>query len=91
MAEIAGCSKTKSKSLVRSLVATGAITKRENYKRTDIDVHEYSVHGALIRQLHVEARKRGFLVYHNGKVCVRFANSYAVNRNPIRFKFDRAV
>lgn len=92
MSEIAGCSKTKSKSLIKVLVADGVIDKHENFKQTSYDVETYrSDKGAFLRELHFEQKKRGCIVYHEGKVCVRLANSYTVNRNPVRFKFQRAI
>ena len=91
MSEVICCSKSKSKSLVKNLVSNGVITKHENYRRTKINVRDYANHGALIRETHIEAKKRGYLVYHNGAVCVRLANSYTINRSPVKFKFAHAV
>lgn len=90
MAQVAGCSKSKSKSLIKTLVKGGVIDKHENFKRTNISVEDYRANGALLRELHFEARKRGCLVYHEGKVCVRLANSYTLNRQPIKFKYANA-
>lgn len=91
MSEVAGCSKTKSKSLVKELVAGSVIDKRENYRPTSIDVRDYAINGSYMHEAHDEARKSGHLVYHEGKVCVRLANSYTIKRNPIKFKFSRSA
>lgn len=91
MSEIAGCSKSKSKSLIKILVNDGVIEKKENFKRTNIDVEDYRANGSMMRELHFEAKKRGCIVYHEGRICVRLANSYTIKRNPISFKYDRKV
>ncbi len=91
MSEILCCSKTKSINLVKPLVKCGVIGKRENFRLTNIGVRDYAFNAAMVREVHAELRKRACPVYHDGRVCLRLANSYTINRNPVKFKFSDAV
>lgn len=77
MSNLAGCSKTKAKSLVKSLVSSGAVNKTENYEKTKWDISEYS---KMLRDNYAATGRRGFIVRHDGKVMLRLANSYTLNQ-----------
>lgn len=76
MSNLAGCSKTKAKSLVKTLVSNGTINKTENYEKTKWDISEYS---KMLRDNYAATGRRGFIVRHDGKVMLRLANSYTLN------------
>lgn len=82
MSELAGCSKSKAKSLVKSLVRGGVINKTENYEETGLHICEYS---KMLRDGYATSGNRGFLVRHGGKVMLRLANSYSLNRSVVKY------
>ena len=82
MSELAGCSKSKTKSLVKSLVGGGIINKTENYEKTRWHIDEYS---RMLRDGYAASGGRGFLVRHDGKVMLRLANSYSLNRPVVKY------
>lgn len=82
MSELAGCSKSKTKSLVKSLVGGGIINKTENYEETRWHIDEYS---KMLRDGYAASGNRGFLVRHDGKVMLRLANSYSLNRPIVKY------
>lgn len=82
MSELAGCSKSKTKSLVKSLVGGGVINKTENYEMTRWHIDEYS---KMLRDGYAASGNRGFLVRRDGKVMLRLANSYSLNRPVVKF------
>lgn len=82
MSELAGCSKSKAKSLVKSLVGGGVINKTENYEKTRWRIDEYS---KMLRDGYAASGGRGFLVRHDGKVMLRLANSYSLNRPVVKY------
>lgn len=82
MSELAGCSKSKAKSLVKSLIGGGVINKTENYERTWWHIDEYS---KMLRNGYAASGGRGFLVRHDGKVMLRLANSYSLNRPVVKY------
>ena len=82
MSELAGCSKSKAKSLVKSLVVGGIINKTENYEKTKLYIDEYS---KMLRDGYAASGGRGFLVRHDGKVMLRLANSYSLNRPVVKY------
>lgn len=82
MSELAGCSKSKAKSLVKSLVGSGVINKTENYEKTQWDIDEYS---KKLRDDYAAYGNRGFLVRRDGKVMLRLANSYSLNRPVVKY------
>lgn len=82
MSELAGCSKSKAKSLVKSLVGGGIINKTENYEETGLRIDEYS---KMLRDGYASSGNRGFLVRHDGKVMLRLANSYSLNRSAVKY------
>lgn len=82
MSELAGCSKSKTKSLVRSLVGGGIINKAENYEETGLHIDEYS---KMLRDGYATSGARGFLVRRDGKVMLRLANSYSLNRPVVKY------
>lgn len=82
MAELTSCSKSKAKSLVKSLLADKVIDRHENYERTKLNIDEYS------RTMQNEYQKhggRGFVVRRNGMVMLRLANSYSLNKSIVKF------
>lgn len=82
MSELAGCSKSKAKSLVKSLVGSGVINKTENYEKTQWNIDEYS---KMLRDDYAAYGNRGFLVRRDGKVMLRLANSYSLNRTIVKY------
>lgn len=82
MSELAGCSKSKAKSLVRTLVGGGVINKTENYEKTRWNIDEYS---KMLRDGYAASGGRGFLVRRDGKVMLRLANSYTLNKAVVRY------
>ena len=82
MSELAGCSKSKAKSLVKSLVGGGVINKTENYEKTRWHIDEYS---KMLRDGYAASGGRGFLVRHDGKVMLRLANSYSLNKAVVKY------
>ncbi len=82
MSGLAGCSKSKAKSLVKSLVGSGVINKTENYEKTQWDIDEYS---KKLRDDYAAYGNRGFLVRRDGKVMLRLANSYSLNRPVVKY------
>lgn len=82
MSELAGCSKSKAKSLVKSLVSSGIINKTENYEKTKWHIDEYS---KMLRDNYAASGNRGFLVRHDGKVMLRLANSYSLNKPIVKY------
>lgn len=82
MSELAGCSKSKTKSLVKSLVSCGIINKTENYEKTKWHIDEYS---KMLRDGYAASGNRGFLVRHDGKVMLRLANSYTLNKPIVKY------
>lgn len=82
MSELAGCSKSKAKSLVKSLIGDGVINKTENYERTRWRIDEYS---KMLRDGYAASGNRGFLVRHDGKVMLRLANSYTLNKTVAKY------
>lgn len=82
MSEIAGCSKSKAKSLIKSLVVGGVVEKTENYEKTRWHIDEYS---KVLRDNYAASGRRGFIVRHDGKVMLRMANSYSLKKVVVRF------
>ena len=82
MSDLAGCSKSKAKSLVKSLVGRGVINKTENYEKTRWHIDEYS---KMLRDDYAAYGNRGFLVRRDGKVMLRLANSYSLNRPVVKY------
>lgn len=82
MSELAGCSKSKTKSLVKSLVGSGIINKTENYEEARLHIDEYS---KMLRDDYAAYGNRGFLVRRDGKVMLRLANSYSLNRPVVKY------
>lgn len=82
MSELAGCSKSKAKSLVKSLVGSGVINKTENYEKTQWNIDEYS---KMLRDDYAAYGNRGFLVRRDGKVMLRLANSYSLNKPIVKY------
>lgn len=82
MSELAGCSKSKAKSLVKRLVGGGVINKTENYEPTRLNIEEYS---KMLRDGYAVSGGRGFLVRRDGKVMLRLANSYSLNRPVVKY------
>lgn len=82
MSQIAGCSKSKAKSLVKSLVSGGVINKTENYEKTKWHIDEYS---KILRDNYAASGGRGFIVRRDGKVMLRFANSYSLNKAVVKY------
>lgn len=82
MSELAGCSKSKAKSLVRTLVGGGVINKTENYEKTRWSIEEYS---KTLRDGYATSGGRGFLVRRDGKVMLRLANSYTLNKAVVKY------
>lgn len=82
MSELTGCSKSKAKSLVKSLVNGGIINKTENYEKTKWHIDEYS---KMLRDNYAASGNRGFLVRHDGKVMLRLANSYSLNKPIVKY------
>ena len=82
MSELAGCSKTKAKSLIKSLVGAGIINKTENYEKTQFHIDEYS---KALRDGYAALGGRGFIVRHDGKVMLRLANSYSLNKVVVKY------
>lgn len=85
MAEIASCSKSKAKALVKTLVKGNVIDRHENYERTKIHIDDFS---NAVRDDYAKFGKRGFLVRHDGKVMLRLANSYTLNKPVVKFVRD---
>lgn len=77
MSDLAGCSKTKAKSLIKTLVTNGAVNKTENYEKTKWSIEEYS---KILRDNYAAMGRRGFVVRHDGKVMLQLANSYTLNQ-----------
>lgn len=82
MSELAGCSKSKAKSLVKSLVVGGVINKTENFENTGLNINEYS---KMIRDGYSASGGRGFIVRHDGKVMLQLANSYKLNKPIVKY------
>lgn len=77
MSDLAGCSKTKAKSLIKTLVTNGAVNKTENYEKTKWSIEEYS---KILRDNYAAMGRRGFVVRHDGKAMLQLANSYTLNQ-----------
>lgn len=91
MGELTSCSKSKARTMMKSLVCDGVVEVHENYKRTKYDIEQYRLdRGVYIRGIHFGQKQRGCIVYHQGAVCVRYANSYTLRRDPIKFKYADA-
>lgn len=82
MSELAGCSKSKAKSLMRTLVGTGVVSKQENYEKTRWSIEEYS---KTLRDNYAATGGRGCIVRHDGKVMLRLANSYSLNKVVVKY------
>lgn len=82
MSELAGCSMSKAKSLVKTLVVGGIINKTENYEKTQWNIDEYS---KMLRDGYAASGGRGFLVRHDGKVMLRLANSYSLSKAVVKY------
>lgn len=82
MSELAGCSKSKAKSLVKTLVGGGVINKTENYEKTRWSIEEYS---KTLRDGYAASGGRGFLVRRDDKVMLRLANSYTLNKPVVKY------
>lgn len=82
MSELAGCSKSKAKALIKSLVGNGIVNKIDNYVETIFHIDEYS---KALRDGYAASGNRGFLVRHDGKVMLRLANSYSLNRPVVKY------
>lgn len=82
MSELAGCSRSKTKSLVKSLVGDGIVSKTENYERTKWHIDEYS---KALRDGYAASGGRGFIVRHDGRVMLRLANSYSLNKPIVKY------
>lgn len=82
MSELAGCSKSKAKSLIKVLVGGGVINKTENYEKTELHINEYS---KMLRDNYAALGNRGFLVRHDGRVMLRLANSYSLNKPIVKY------
>lgn len=85
MAELAACSKSKAKALVKNLVCANLITPHENYERTKFHISDYS---KAMRDDYARLGKRGFIVRHDGRVMLRLANSYSLNKPVVNFVRD---
>lgn len=85
MAELASCSKSKVKTLVKTLVKDKVIDRQENYERTKYHIDEYC---KVMREDYARLGKRGFLVRHDGRVMLRLANSYTLNKPVVNFVRD---
>lgn len=85
MAELTSCSKSKAKSLVKSLINNKVIDRHENYERTKYHIDEYS---KVMRDDYARLGKRGFLVRHDGRVMLRLANSYSLIKPVVNFVRD---
>lgn len=82
MSEIAGCSKSKAKSLIKTLVKGGVVNKTENYEETKWHIDDYSKE---LRDNYAACGGRGFIVRHDGKIMLRLANSYSLNRPVVKY------
>lgn len=83
MGELAGCSKSKAKSLMRPLIKNNIVSRHENYEKTKWRIEEYSKE---LRDSYAgTSGARGFLVRHNGQVMLRLANSYTLNKPLVKF------
>lgn len=82
MSEIAGCSKSKAKSLIKTLVKGGVVNKTENYEETKWHIDEYSKE---LRDNYAACGGRGFIVRHDGRIMLRLANSYSLNRPVVKY------
>lgn len=85
MAQLASCSKSKAKSLVKTLVNDKVIDRRENYERTKYHIDDYC---KAMRDDYARLGKRGFLVRRDGMVMLRLANSYSLNKPVVKFVRD---
>lgn len=93
ISEIAGCSRTKAKSLVKSLVNGGVINKTENYEETKININDFRNEAGRFDFDKFKAfytdyannGQRGFIVSRDGQIMLRLANSYTLNRVVVRF------
>jgi len=85
MSELASCSKSKAKALVKALVNDNIIDKQENYERTKYNIRDY---GKAMREDYARLGKRGFIVRHDDKVMLRLANSYSLNKSVVKFIKD---
>ncbi len=85
MSELASCSKSKTKTLVKALVNGNAIHKHENYECTKFNIRDYC---RAMRDDYARLGKRGFIVRHDGKVMLRLANSYSLNKPVVKFVKD---
>lgn len=93
MSELAGCSKTKTKSLVKALVNNGVVNKTENFERTKWKVQDFECNDGnfdftRFKEFFTEYAnygKRGFIVKHDGKIMLRLANSYSLNKVVVRY------
>lgn len=93
MSELAGCSKTKAKSLVRSLVNGGVINKTENFEKTKININDFrnEVGGFDFDKFkdfytnYTNNGQRGFIVKRDGQIMLRVANSYTLNRPIVKY------
>lgn len=85
MAELASCSKSKAKSLVKSLIDDKVIDRHENYECTKYHIDEYC---KAMRDDYARLGKRGSLVRYDGRVMLRLANSYTLNKQVVNFVRD---
>lgn len=67
---------------MKSLVSGGVVNKTENYEKTKWHVNQYS---RMLRDGYAATGKRGFIVRHDGKVMLRLANSYSLNKPVIKY------
>ena len=82
ISQIAGCSATKAKSLVKELVNEGFIVKQENYLSTPWSEKDYSQELVNNYALYGEC---GYLVLRDGKVFAQLANTYYMNRCVVKY------
>lgn len=80
MTELMCCSKSKAKRISKGLIARGSISRQLNFEETGLDIDEY---GKELRKEQSKYLGRGFMVKHDGKVCVQVANSYSVLREVV--------
>lgn len=92
MSELAGCSLSKTKALVKSLVGSGLVNKRTNYEKTKLNIEDFCDEYGFNYERFKSARehyalfgKRGFLVKHDDKIMLRVANSYDLNKVVVKY------
>lgn len=92
MSELVSTSRSKAKRLMRPLVRGGVVRCQANFMPTPYNIRSYRPDkGAALRSLHAGMGLDGCVVYHDGLVCVRLANSYSLLRTPVRFKFAKTA